>query len=45
VADNERLAKNYPRGRLVKFAESGMFPFIEEAERFQAEMRSLLEEE
>lgn len=45
VADNERLAKNYPRGRLVKFAHSGMFPFIEEPELFQSEVRKLLEEE
>lgn len=42
VVDNERLAKNYPQSRLVVFENSGMFPFIEEADRFQAEMRQFL---
>lgn len=42
VADNQRLAKNYAKGKLVKFASSGMFPFIEEPEKFQTEVRALL---
>lgn len=45
VHDNERLAKNYPKGKLVRFANSGMFPFIEEPEKFQAELRKLLEQD
>lgn len=34
VTDSERLARNYALGKTVVFENSGMFPFVEENEKF-----------